>query len=38
MVAANSTMMPLGTKAPDFRLPDTAGKMVSLSDFKNAPA
>src|SRR2546425_805869 len=38
MVAVNSTMMPLGTKAPDFRLPDTTGKMVSLSDFKNAPA
>jgi len=33
-----STMLPLGTKAPDFRLPDTNGKMVSLADFKNAPA
>ena len=31
-------MLPLGTKAPDFRLPDTNGKPVSLSDFKNAPA
>jgi peroxiredoxin len=31
-------MLPLGTKAPDFRLPDTKGKMVSLSDFKSAPA
>ena len=38
MVATNSTMLPLGTKAPDFRLPDTAGKMVSVGDFKNAPA
>ncbi len=38
MVATNSTMLPLGTKAPDFRLPDTAGKLVSVSDFKNAPA
>src|SRR2546427_7013192 len=38
MVATHSAMLPLGTKAPDFRLPDTAGKMVSLSDFKNAPA
>jgi peroxiredoxin len=38
MVAVNSTMLPLGTKAPDFRLPNTNGKMVSLSDFKNAPA
>ena len=38
MVAVNSAMLPLGTKAPQFRLPDTSGKMVSLSDFKNAPA
>src|SRR5947208_17116467 len=38
MVETNSTMLPLGTKAPDFRLPDTSGKMVSLSDFKNARA
>jgi peroxiredoxin len=38
MVAVNSTMLPLGTKAPDFNLPDTSGRMVSLSDLKNAPA
>lgn len=38
MVAVNSTMLPLGTRAPDFRLPDTTGKMISLSNFKNAPA
>src|SRR5882762_6027539 len=38
MVAVNSTMLPLGTKAPEFHLPDTTGKTVSLSDFKNAPA
>ena len=38
MVAVNSTMLPLGTKAPDFRLPDTAGKMVSLADFESATA
>jgi peroxiredoxin len=38
MVAVNSTMLPLGTKAPDFRLPDPSGKLVSLADFKNAPA
>ena len=33
-----SIMLPLGTAAPDFRLPDTNGKLVSLSDFKHAPA
>jgi peroxiredoxin len=38
MVAVNSTMLPLGTRAPDFRLPDTSGKTVSADDFKNAPA
>jgi len=31
-------MLALGTSAPDFRLPDTNGKIVSLADFKNAPA
>jgi peroxiredoxin len=31
-------MLPLGTKAPDFRLPDTSGKTISLADFKAAPA
>ena len=38
MVATNSTMLSLGTKAPDFRLPDPDGKMYSLADFQNAPA
>jgi len=38
MVAVNSTMLPLGTKAPSFRLPDTSGKQVSVSDFNGAPA
>src|SRR5260370_13873200 len=38
MVAVNSTMLPVGTKAPEFRLPDTSGKVVSLSEFKSAPA
>jgi peroxiredoxin len=38
MVAVNSTMLPLGTTAPDFHLPDTTGKKVSLADFKSAPA
>ncbi len=31
-------MLPLGTPAPDFRLPDTNGKTVSLADFKDKPA
>jgi len=31
-------MLPLGTKAPEFRLPDPSGKVVSLGDFKHAPA
>lgn len=33
-----STMLPLGTPAPDFRLPDTDGKLVALDDFRDAPA
>jgi peroxiredoxin len=38
MVAVNSTMLPLGTPAPSFSLPDTSGKIVSLKDFVSAPA
>ena len=38
MVATASTMSPLGTIAPDFSLPDTNGKTVSLADFKDASA
>src|SRR3954470_20839167 len=38
MALTPSTMLALGTTAPDFRLPDTNGKTVVLSDFKNAPA
>jgi Peroxiredoxin len=38
MVAVNSTMLPLGTRAPDFELPDTSGKTVSLADFQKARA
>jgi peroxiredoxin len=38
MVAVNSTMLPLGTKAPDFALPDTTGKTISLKDLQGAPA
>lgn len=38
MVLVDSTMMPLGTVAPPFALPDTEGRVVSLDDFKDAPA
>jgi peroxiredoxin len=31
-------MLPLGTAAPDFRLPDAGGKTAALADFKAAPA
>jgi peroxiredoxin len=33
MARTPSTMLPLGTTAPDFRLPDTTGKFVSLGEF-----
>jgi peroxiredoxin len=38
MALTPSTMLPLGTPAPDFKLPDTGGKIVSLADFKGQPA
>jgi len=38
MAETPSTMLPLGTRAPGFRLPDTKGKLVSLDNFKDAPA
>jgi len=39
VVKTASTMMPLGTEAPDFALPEPAtGRTVSLSDFDDAPA
>ena len=38
MVAVNSTMLPLGTVAPDFSLPDPSGAVHSLSDAAGAPA
>lgn len=37
MVLTPSTMLPLGTPAPDFSLPDPAGKIVSLADFAGKP-
>ncbi len=39
MAETPSTMAPLGTQAPPFRLPDvTTGKIVCLDDYKRAPA
>lgn len=38
MVLTPSTMVNLGTKAPDFSLPGIDGKTVSLADFSKAPA
>ena len=35
MPAAESTMLPLGTPAPDFTLRDTDGTLVSLNDFND---
>lgn len=37
MAATRSTMLTLGTSAPNFNLPDTEGNIVSLADFKGAP-
>lgn len=38
MAMTASTMLPLGTKAPPFRLPDVEGHPVSLTDFDDAAA
>ncbi len=38
MAETPSTMLALGTKAPEFRLPDTDGRVVSLADFAGAKA
>ncbi len=36
MVKTASTMLPLGTAAPDFSLPNVDGRVVSLKDFKGS--
>lgn len=39
MALTESNMLPIGTQAPDFNLPDTiSGKMVSLEDLKSEVA
>jgi len=38
MAATASTMLPLGTAAPDFHLPDATGHLVSRDDFAGSPA
>ncbi len=39
MVAVHSTMLPLGTSAPDFALPDpVSGRTVRLADLAGPPA
>jgi len=38
MARTPSTMLPLGTTAPDFRLPDFDGRMHGLGDFGDSPA
>ena len=38
MVRTPSTMLPLGTQAPDFRLVNVDGREVALGDFADAPA
>lgn len=38
MVKTASTMLPLGTKAPDFRLPNVDGTHVQLSDLSDGKA
>lgn len=37
MAAVESTMLKLGTQAPDFALPDTEGNTVSRADFAGKP-
>tara|TARA_B100000029_G_scaffold256808_1_gene253539 strand:- start:1112 stop:1705 length:594 start_codon:yes stop_codon:yes gene_type:complete len=37
MVKTASTMLELGTSAPEFSLPDSSGSVVNLHDFADAP-
>jgi peroxiredoxin len=37
-MATASTMLALGTSAPDFRLPDTTGRIVARDDLADHPA
>ena len=37
MALTQSTMLPLGSSAPDFSLTDTSGEIVSKSDFADCP-
>ena len=37
MALTESTMLPLGSTAPDFSLTDTSGEIVSKSDFDDCP-
>ena len=37
MALTPSSMVPLGTTAPDFALADTSGRLVRLADFASAP-
>jgi len=38
MALTPSTMLPLRTQAPSFRLPDASGRFVAIDDFAAAPA
>lgn len=38
MALTPSTMLPLGTQAPSFSLTNVDGRIVSLEDFRDAPA
>jgi thiol-disulfide isomerase/thioredoxin len=38
MVSVNSTMLPLGSRLPEFKLEDPSGMVVGSEDFAGAPA